>query len=134
MATSAEQFSWAEGELLVWTGTAAAHTVTFASEGRANMVYGWSNIGPMFDGSYVDVKTGQRADVSVAAAYTYDTTIQKIAASATAVHLKINYSGINGSAGFVYHSGRIDSLSTDGIEGGLVNMRLAYHANVWSAY
>ena len=134
MGTSAEQYSWAEGELLIWTGTAAAHTVNLASQGMATMRRGWSNIGPMFDGSYVDVETGQRADLNIAAAYSFNTTLLQIEASATAVHLELRYSGVNGSAGIKFYSGYIDSLAVNGQEGGLVTANITYHANIWSAY
>ncbi len=119
---SAEQYSWPEGRLMVWTGTSNPYTATYVEDTTVNVVRGYANIGPTFGGTYADLLTGWRADVSVGAAFTFDKTLLKVFQSATAVHMEVYHSGINGSAGFKLWSGRVDSFSVAGQEGGLYTL------------
>lgn len=134
MGASAEQYSWPEGQLLVWTGTSNPYTASYVENVSLSVTRGWLSIGPSFSGVYTDVLTGWRADVSVGAAYAYDKTLQKMFESATALHMHFYHSGINGTAGVRTWSGRVDNWTLAGQEGGLMTMSLAYHANAWSAY
>ena len=130
----AERYAWPEGQLLVWTGTSNPVTAAFVENVNATHTRGWYNLGPSIGGTYTDHLTGQRADVSIGVGYTYDTTLLKMAQSATAVHIQLDHSGVNGSAGWKYYSGRITIDGINGIAGGLVTFSLQYYANSWSAY
>lgn len=134
MGISAEQYAWPEGSLLVWTGSAAPYTASYVSKIGIRGVRGWANFGPTFGGQYADVLTGQRVDVTIDAAYTYDTTLQRIFESATAVHMHVWHNSVNGSAGMLMWSGRVTEWGVAGQEGGLYAITLAYYANTWSAY
>ncbi len=80
------------------------------------------------------MKTGQRADVTIGGMVTQDFTIQKRFESATAVHLKIMQSSVNGTAGYILYSGRIDGIQWAAGEGGVFQGTLTYHANDWTAF
>lgn len=134
MAQSAEVYSHREGALLVWTGTSNPYTAAYVQNVREQRVRGWQNIGPTIGGTYTDHLTGQIATLSTQAGWTHDRTLEKIYESATAVHFHIYQSGVNGTAGIYYYSGRIDSVSINGGDGGLLGLALTYHANAWSAY
>jgi len=129
-----ERYAWPEGQLLVWTGTSNPVTAAYVENVRGSHAWGWYNIGPSIGGTYTDHLTGQRADVSVGVAYTYDTTLVKMAQSATAVHIQLNHSGVNGSAGWKYYSGRLVAQTVEAYEGGLYSLTLQYYANNWTAY
>ena len=134
MGATAEAYAWPEGQLRIWTGTASAVLVSYVSDTRAQFVRGWDNRGPSLGGTYTDHLTGQRADVSIGAAFTFDTTLTKMAEAATAVHMELLHSGINGTAGFKLWSGRFDSVAIQGTEGGVYNYALFYHTTAWTAY
>jgi hypothetical protein len=130
-----EAYVWPEGTVYLWTGTATASAIAaYAQNTQANMVHGWINR-PALGGTYHNVLTGLRADVSVGMLYTYDATILKMFhPSATAVHIKLLHSGVNGTAGHFFYSGVIDSISIAGTEQNPYQYTLAYHANIWSAF
>jgi len=134
MGQSAEVYSFREGVLLVWTGSANPYTAAYVQNVRGQRVYGWQNVGPSIGGTYTDHLTGLYATLSTEMGLTHDRTLEQIAASATAVHIQIHHVGVNGSAGVIFYSGRIDSLNMPGQEGGLMGFGLTYHANAWSAY
>lgn len=134
MGVTAESYAWPEGTLLVWTGTSSPFTAGYVSDSTLQLVYGWQNVGPSIGGTYTDHLTGQYATLSFAGSYSYDPTLERIHQSATAVHFELLHNGVNGSAGYKLFSGRIDSLSIRGQEGGLFSFSLACHANAWSAY
>jgi len=131
---SKEAFSWPEGTLYVWTATATASaTIAYIQNSRASMMQGWVNRATL-DGNYWDHLTGQRADVQIGAIFSPDLTIQRIFNSATAVHMRMDQSNALHSAGYLFYSGRIDSLELVGNEGGNFQFNMTYHANRWSAY
>jgi len=134
MGTSAEQYAWPEGTLLVWTGTSNPHTASYVDSVAMQVMRGWINIGPSFGGLYTDVLTGWRVDVTIGAAYTYDKTLQRMFESATAMHLHFYHSSVNGSAGVKCWSGRVSNWTVNGQEGGVYTVGLTYQANAWSAY
>lgn len=131
-----EAFSWNEGQAVIWTGNAvpiSSAIVAYAKSVNGNHQWGWDNR-VAANGQYRDHLTGQRADVSVGAFYTYDTRILRMIESATAMHLKLYHSSVNGSAGYLYYSGRFDSLNLVGGDGQVFEFTLQYHANSWSAF
>lgn len=129
-----ETFAWPEGHVLVWTGTSNPVTAWLAANSNCQLVRGWANIGPTFDGSYTDVLTGQRANVTIGQAFMYGNVLREMFESATAVHMEHYHSSINGSAGIKLWSGRIDQVNTQGQQGGVYTVQMVYHANSWSAY
>lgn len=130
-----EAYSWAEGQIAFWTGSATASAVVaYATNSDLALAWGWNNYQTL-DGSYHDSFTGQRADLSVGAVYTSDATLYRMAKSGTAVHVRLtHYNPVNGTAGFVLYSGRVDALRYAGSEGAPYTYQLTYHSNQWSAY
>lgn len=129
-----EVFTWNEGQVWVWTGSATASAlVSFAQNMQLSLVRGWDNV-PSLAGNYRDHITGRRADLLLGALYTHDAALQRIDAAETAVHVKLLHTGIHGSAGWLLWSGRIDSITPIGSEGNPYLFQLAYHANRWSAF
>lgn len=131
----AEAFSWPEGQIAFWTGTATASAVVaYAQNNTLTLNYGWLNQ-QMLDGSYQDFTTGRRADLSVGALFTFDQTVMKIAQSATAVHARLlHHNAAEGSAGYLLYSGRLDSVALNGSEQAPYTYQLSFHANSWSAF
>lgn len=134
MATSAENYAWPEGELLLWTGSASTITVARVQQSRHQVLWGWMNAGPSMSGVYTTHLTGKRADVSLSVGYTYDAELVRVAQAATATHLEFRYSSINGSAGWKFHSGQIAAFTVQGGEGQPFIFSLNYFSNEWSAY
>lgn len=131
-----EAFVFPEGNVYLWTGVAAASArIGYAQNLQGAFVRGWAN-DPSLAGVYRDHLTGMRADVLLGQLYTPDATIQRLEASATAVHLKLVHilPGSLGSAGVELYSGRIDSLTYIGNENAPYSYTLSYHANQWSAF
>lgn len=134
MPTSAEVFSWREGKLLIWTGSANPVTALYLTQTDTRIMYGYQNNGPSMGGQYTDHLTGQRADVSVRAGYTYDQSLLLMMQSATAVHMEVYQSSVNGSAGLMLYSGRITNVAKNGADRGIYNYSLNYYSNNFSSY
>ena len=130
-----ETYSWNEGSIAFWTGSATASAViAYATNSDLSLVRGWENRRTL-SGNYYDLLTGQRADLMVGAVYTSDLTLARMVESATAVHVRLTHTNaVNGSAGFLLYSGRIDALRYAGSEAAPYTYQLTYHANQWSAY
>ena len=129
-----EAYAWPEGSVSIYTGAGATSAVVaYAQNSNLALTRGWMNQVTL-GGAYSDHLTGQRADVSLGAVYTFDKTLQKLHESATAVHMKLMHSSINGSAGFILYSGRIDSFQYAGTEENPYTYTLAAHFNAWSAF
>lgn len=131
-----EAFIWKEGSISLWTGAASPSTsavIAYAQNMQVGMNYGWMEHESV-DGVYARHQTGQSIDISFGAIYTSDGTIVRMAQSATAVHIGIYQSGVNGSAGVNAYSGHISGLSLAGDETNPHIYTLTYHSNVWSAY
>ena len=128
-----EVFSWREGTVSVFTGAAATSAVVaYAENTNLSLVWGWDNR-PAAGGNYYDQLTGLRADFTVGALVTSDETIQRIAQSATAVHIKYHQTSFS-TGGYWLYSGRIDRLQFQGQQGGLFSYSLVAHFNIWSGY
>ena len=129
-----EAFAWPEGSIWVFTGNmAASAVVAFAKNTNATPAWGWNNR-PAAGGTYYDHLTGQRLDVTIQAVYTYNSKIAQIAESATAVHMKFLHSGVNGTAGMLMYTGRIDKCAYVGSEAQPFTYTINAHFNVWSAF
>ena len=129
-----EAVAFAEGSARIWTGSANARAFLLVSDVSVTFTNGWMNYQTL-DGSYHDIYSGQRVDVTVGAAMSYDMTMDRMFRSATAVHMEI-YHGtpISVSAGWVIYSGRMDSLAYRGSDGQVMTYSMTYHANLWSGY
>lgn len=130
-----EAFSFIEGQLYISTGVAFVTSARIAYAEMSNLAlqWGWDNR-PAASGNYGDHQTGQRANFSFAAVYTYDKTAILIAEAETAIHMKLHQNTINGSAGYYLYSGRIDSLTYAGQSNGVYKYTMNGHCNSWSAY
>lgn len=127
-----EPFPFADGTLHLWTGaaTASGSALTHVQQTHLALVWGWRG-DPSLSGVVRDHLTGQRADMAFVGTFNLEhaQTVARIAASATAVHLKFTHTSIDGSAGYVAHSARIDSLTFDND-----HYTLSAHAHTWSAF
>jgi hypothetical protein len=131
----AEAFGWPEGQVYIATGTFAASAVVAYCENLGITLHKPTLNRVHADGTYRDHLTGNRADITIGAMWTYDMTIAKIFESATATHMKIiNIAGGLGSAGYILYSGRITTFAPNGSNGNPFQYTLNYHANVWSAF
>jgi hypothetical protein len=129
-----EAFSWMEGSAYFYTGTATASAiVAYAQDSNAVLTYGWDNR-RLVTGTYINVLTGQRADVTIRAAYTPDRTIQQFAHQTALTNLHLKHLHAGGSAGVLFYSGRIDRIDLVGSESYPYVYGITYHANAWSAY
>lgn len=131
----AEAYSWAEGQIAFWTGSAqASAVVAYAQNSDLSLAWGWINRQSLA-GTYTDLFSGQRADLTVGAVYTSDSTLDRMAASATAMHVRLShYNPVNGSAGFILYSGRVDAIRYAGTEQAPYTYQVTFHANAWSAF
>lgn len=131
---STEAYSWMEGQLWVFTGNlATSAVVAYATQNNLNLT--WGNVNNQtLAGTYYDYNTGKRADLTVGAVMCFDSTLNRIADSATAVHMKFINSSVAGTAGYMLYSGRIDSLQFAGTERSPYTYTLAAHFNVWSGF
>lgn len=131
-----EAYVWPEGQVAIWTGNATPSTsavLAYAQNMQVMPVRGWYER-ETIDGVYFRHLTGQSIDFTCSMLYTFDNTIQKIEASATAVHMKIQHNSVNGSAGLFLYSGHIVSLALAGDEANPYAYTLTYRGNIWSAY
>lgn len=128
-----EAISWMEGVVSFFTGGATA-VVAYAQDMDVSIMRGWNNRQNV-NGRYIDRLTGQRADVNIAAMYTYDTTILRLFdQEPTAVFMTINHSALSVSAGYRFSNGVIQSVSLEGAEGGAYRFSVQYYANTWTAW
>jgi hypothetical protein len=131
-----EAFVWPEASISLWTGAAVPVTsalVAYAQNINANFARGWDNHVTL-GGVYYDHKTGQIAQINIGAVYTYGMGLLRMIESATALHMKLYHSSVNGSAGVVLYSGRVDSNGIAGSDSQVFSVSIAYHSNVWSAF
>lgn len=131
-----EAFNWPEGSISLWTGAASPSTsavVAYAQNMQVQMAYGWLEHESV-DGVYARHLTGQSVDATFGAIYTYDSTLLKMIASATALHMKIAQTNVNGSAGLNLYSGNISGLTLIGDENNPHVCTFSYHGNLWSGY
>lgn len=129
-----ETFAWPEGAIYLWTGTATARAIpAYAQQVQGTFTQGWDNFATL-DGTWHNVLTGQRAEITIGALYTVDTALRALADAQTGVHLHLTHSALGASAGYLLYSGRFDRMTLAGREGEVFRFSLAYHANEWSAY
>jgi hypothetical protein len=130
-----EVFSWAEGQIALWTGSATASaTVGLATDITLSFAQEYINRRTL-SGNYYNLESDRRVDISFGHYMTTDLTILKIFKSATGVHFKINHSAYpNGSAGFFIYSGVLNNVTLVGSDGGVFSYSVRGYANEWSAY
>ena len=132
-----ETFSWPEGAIYAWTGSATSSALLlYAEEIQGAFQRGWENYQTL-DGVYHDRHTGQRVDVRVGTLYCRDNSALRAFFDTTAVtvHLHLKHSNsLSESAGYFLYTGVIDALTLDGRKDDLFRYAMSYHSNVWSAY
>lgn len=132
-----ESFVWREAQIAIWTGSAApvaaSAVIAYAENMQALMSYGWDEH-ESIDGVYARHLTGQSVDLSIQALYTYDATIARMVQSATAMHVHLYQSGVNGSAGYQFYSGHVVGFALAGDRSNPHIYTLSYRANCMSAY
>ena len=130
-----EVYSWPEASISVWTANhvpVSSALLAFAENLNVSLNYGWENKQTLT--RYDDYSTGRMASLTVGLLYTKDTYVQQLADLMTAVHIKCLHSSVNGTAGVVLYSGRIDTVSLVGNEGQVFRYTLSYHSNRWSGF
>lgn len=130
-----EVYSWMEGRVLVWTGTATASAlVGYMQNMQAIGVYGWEDRQTVA-GVYSQHQTGQLMSIAFQYFYGLDATLAKMIQSATAMHLKIDHSSpANGSGGLFLWSAVVDSFALVGAEGSPYTWSINLHGHEWSHY
>lgn len=130
-----EVFSFNEGAVHIYAGVtgSSGSPIAYVQNCQLSFNYGWDT-SQSLSGTYRDHLTGQAAQASINAGYTFDKTLLQRFNSATAVHFKFIQSGIHGTGGYFLFSGRLDSLSFNAQQGGVFMFTLAGHANRWSAF
>jgi hypothetical protein len=132
-----EVFIWREGQVSLWTGSAtpiaASAVLAYAENMQAIMARGYDEH-ESIDGVYARHLTGQSVDLSIQALYTTDATIVRMVQSATAMHIHMAQSGVNGSAGFNFYSGVVTTFTLAGDRSNPHIYSLSYRGNLFSAY
>jgi len=129
-----EAYAWPEGEIWLWTGAAAASAEPSLAQNLDFTLTRAAQNRKAASGNYFNVQTGLIANVRIGGMVSHNFTEQKIFESATAVHMKLMQSSVNGTAGYILYSGWIDSLQQAAGEGELFLSTLTYHANDWTAF
>jgi hypothetical protein len=127
-----EAFSWMEGSAVLYPIGLTA-VAAYAQDTNAVLTWGWNNR-RLVTGAYIDVFTGQRADVTIGAAYAPNAGIVSAANVTALSNLHLSHVHAGGSAGLWLYSGQIDRLELIGSENYPYVYRISYHANIWSAY
>lgn len=130
-----EIFSWNEGSVRAWTGTATASSlIMFMQNMQAMLQWGWEDHQTVV-GRYDQHLTGLRADLSFQHLYGLNGDFEKMVASATAIHFKIDHSSIvNGTGGIMLWSARIAGMLLQGAEGGVFSWTVQVFGHDWSRY
>lgn len=130
-----EAFGWPDSVVYASTGVAFATSaiIGLAEQTTVNRQYAWVNT-VASNGRYYNHITGQRADVNIGQIYSYDKTLEKIAELQTALHMKLVYTGANGTAGIFLYSGQIQSLNIVGAPGQLFKATFAAFFNNWQTF
>jgi len=131
---SSEALVWPEGTIHVWTGSATASAVAaYASNMSITPVVGFVNRQTM-GGVYTNHETGRMVQFQIGMVASQHWTLFHMFSSGLMVHVHLAHSGVNGSAGMILYSGRIDSMPFVGQEEQTFQWTMAGHANVWSSY
>lgn len=131
----AEVYSWPEGQIALWTGTATASAmIGYATD--LQLVFDRKFINRRtLSGSYYNLESDKLVSVGFGQMMTNSLDVWKIFQSATAVHMRLNHSAYpNGSAGFYLYSGVLTNVTLGGTEGGVYKYNVSYYANEWSGY
>lgn len=130
-----EVYSWNEGQIFVWTGSATASArVAYATNIDLAFKRPFINRRTM-GGAYYNLESDRRVDVNIGAMFSNSMELWNIFQSATAVHMRVEHSAQpNGSAGFVLYSGVMTDFSIIGSDRETFSYQMAYYANEWSGY
>lgn len=130
-----EPFSFAEGTLHVWTGaaTASGSALAYVHSARFAPAWGWQS-DLALDGSAYEHLTGQRAALAFTFAHTSERALALLAQTTALLHFKLTHSGLDGSAGYIAWSGRVDRLEVLAAPESWVACTVEAHAPTWSAF
>ncbi len=130
-----ETLSWIDSDVYISTGIVFASSafLAFCENTTVNRQIGWVNT-PAAGGIYHNHKTGQRADVTIAAAHGVRTTDESIFESQTACHLKFIYSAAGHVGGIYLYSGRLAQFNLTETNGQVAKYNLQGFFNSWSAF
>lgn len=131
-----EAYAFPECFLHLWTGshTASGNVILYVQNININQTYEWDTQKSL-SGTYRDHAIGRAAQLQLGRVYTPSAYLDKIAASATAVHFKLTFNHFAGSAGWIYYSGRLDNVGLAASLGnGAFMMSVAAHANNWTGF
>lgn len=133
-----EAFSFAEGRIWLYasaSGTTSGSGIGFARDTTLRFAYGYRNERGL-KLNYFDIRTGQRAELSIGALYADRTLVALIHASAP---VNVRFVGIVTGVGvksaeFALYSGAVDSFSLLETEGQVWKATYGMHANSFSAF
>lgn len=131
----AEVFIWGEGLVRFWTGggTPQSGLIMWGQNINAFGLYGYEDHQTV-TGRYDQHNTGRVMTVAVAALYGMDQTFAKMAKSATSMHMKIDHSGFEGSAGLMVWSAVIESYQYNGSDGNPYGWAANLRSHDWDHY
>ncbi len=131
----AEIFTFNEGRILVWTGTATASALlAFVENANAYGMYGWSPRQSL-DGVYDNHLTGKAINGTVSYLYGANGTFQKMVESATAIHLQFDQVNVpNGSAGLLVWSAVVESFGLVASRMNPYTYSFNFRGHNWSGY
>lgn len=132
-----EIYTWNEGRVFVWSGSATASAaIAYMENMQAMGNYGWK-MRQSVEGVYDGHLTGLIMNVSFQYLYGADATLMQMVQSATGggLHFKIDHSAVvNGSAGLYIWSSYIDSFALVGNTMNPYSWSINLHSHSWSAY
>lgn len=130
-----ETYAYPECLLHVYTGVtgASGNKILYVQDVNVTMQYEWQT-DKSLSGTYRDHLIGRAAQLSFGRLYSPSAYLDRLAASATAVHFKLTFNHFGGSAGWIFMSGRIDSVGLSVMQNGVFSMPVQAHANIWTGF
>ena len=130
-----EIFSYAEGQLHVYTGshTASGSPVAYVENVGLSPQIAWQSR-PAVDGTYRSWITDERADFNFTVNYLLGSTLPALFEQRTAVHVKFTQSNGLGSAGYIAYSAVLTQAGLNGAQGGMFTQPINGYCHTWSAF
>ena len=130
-----EIFSFAEGQLHVYTGvhTASGNPVAYVENVSFSRAVGWQS-DPSLGGTYRAHITDERADFNFQVGYLLGSTLPQLFELRTGVHVKFTQSNGLGSAGYIAYSAVLTQANLNGAQGGLFNQAYNGYCHSWSGF
>lgn len=130
-----EIFSFAEGQLHIWTGshTASGSPVAYVESVGFSPQIAWQS-NPAVDGTYRSYITNERADFNFTVHYLLGSTLPTLFELRTGVHVKFTQANGLGSAGYIGYSAILTQASLNGAQGGMFTQPINGYCHSWSAF